>query len=260
MLPLADTHVHLLAGLDDGPPTEDVALAMCRMLVAEGARHATALAHQNDGYPENTPERLAAAAAALTAALAAKKVPLTVYPTAEVMLSPTTVEDWQAGKLLSVANRGQWLLVEMPHGMFVDVLPIAESLAPVGVRLIVAHAERYAELLHDHALSARWIAAGCLIQVTARAIAEPWTDEMERGLRAWLKGGFVHLLGSDGHGIDRRQPVLAAGYRSLTKLVGTTAADRIASHWGIAVLQGLPVNAPPPHPPTRSWFTKLFGG
>ena len=30
MIPLADTHVHLLAGLDDGPPTPDVALAMCR--------------------------------------------------------------------------------------------------------------------------------------------------------------------------------------------------------------------------------------
>jgi protein-tyrosine phosphatase len=260
MLPLADTHVHLLAGLDDGPPTEDVALAMCRMLVAEGARHATALAHQNDGYPDNTPERMVAAAATLAATLAAKKVPLTVYPTAEVMLSPTVVEDWQAGKLLSVANRRQWLLVEMPHGMFVDVLPIAESLVPAGVRLIIAHAERYPDLLHDHALSARWIAAGCLIQVTARAIAEPWTDEMDRGLRAWLKGGFVHLLGSDGHGIDRRQPLLATGYRALARLAGSHAAERIASHWGVAVLQGLAVNPPPPHPPSRSWFTKLFGG
>ena len=37
MTPLADTHVHLLAGLDDGPPTEDEAVAMCRMLVSEGA-------------------------------------------------------------------------------------------------------------------------------------------------------------------------------------------------------------------------------
>ena len=32
MLPLADTHVHLLAGLDDGPPTREVALAMLSLL------------------------------------------------------------------------------------------------------------------------------------------------------------------------------------------------------------------------------------
>src|SRR5206468_4179916 len=101
----------------------DVALAMCRMLVSEGARHATALAHQNEGYPDNTPDRMVAVAASLTAALAAKRIPLTVYPSAEVMLSPSLVADWRAGRLLSVANRRQWLLVEMPHGLFVDVLP-----------------------------------------------------------------------------------------------------------------------------------------
>jgi protein-tyrosine phosphatase len=260
MTPLADTHVHLLGGLDDGPPTEEVAVAMCRMLVNEGARHATALAHQNESYPDNTPARMREVAAALKATLAEKKVPLSVYPTAEVMLSPTLVEDWDAGRLLSVADRGQWLLVEMPHGLFVDVLPAAAALRSRGVRLVIAHAERYPDLLHDRALAARWIAAGCLIQVTARAIAEPWDGGMERGIKAWAAGGFIHLLGSDGHGIDRRQPVMAAGYKRLVKLAGREYAERIGSHWGVAVLQGLPVNAPPPHPPSRSWFTRLFGG
>jgi protein-tyrosine phosphatase len=259
MTPLADTHVHLLAGLDDGPPDPDVAVAMCRMLVAEGARHATALAHQNDGWPGNTPDRLRASATALAASLAEKKVPLAVYPTAEVMLSPGLVDDWRAGRLLSVADRGKWLLVEMPHGIFEDVVSFAEALRPLGVRLIIAHAERYEELLHDRALAARWIEAGCLIQVTARAVADPWDADMDRGLRAWLKGGFVHLLGSDGHGIDRRQPLLAAGYRRLASLVGRPAAERIGSHWGIAVLQGRPINPPPPAGPSKSWFTRLFG-
>jgi protein-tyrosine phosphatase len=259
MLPLADTHVHLLAGLDDGPATPDVALAMCRMLVAEGAGHATALAHQNHDYPDNTPDRLRAAAAVLRADLAAKKVPLTVYPTGEVMLSPSTLDDWQAGKLLSVGDRKQWLLVEMPHAMFVDALPLAEALRAVGVRLIVAHAERYAELLDDPALTAEWIAAGCLIQVTARALAEPEDAWVEKALKRWVVGGFVHLLGSDGHGIDRRLPVLSGGFDRLVKWAGRRAAERIACHLGVAVLQGLPVNVPPPHPPARSWFTRLFG-
>lgn len=257
---LADTHVHLLAGLDDGPPTEEVAVAMCRMLVAEGAGHATALAHQNAGYPDNTPERMLASAASLARLLGEKHIPLTVYPAAEVMLSPTVVEDWQAGRLLSVGNSGRWLLVEMPHRHFVDVLPIAERLRPLGVRLVIAHAERYPDLLHDPARAAEWIAAGCLIQVTARAVAEPWDDDMDRGLRAWLRGGFVHVLGSDGHGIDRRQPLLAAGYRTIRKLAGRSYAEKIGSEWGTTVLKGQDLEVPPPKPPTRSWFTRLFGG
>lgn len=255
---IADTHVHLLAGLDDGPPSLDVALAMCRMLVAEGAGLATALAHQNPDYPDNTPERMIAAASSLSAALLARKIPLAVFPTGEIMLSPTIVADWKAGRLLSVANRGEWLLVEMPHGDFVDVLPIAEELRPLGVRLIIAHAERYPELLFEPELAKQWIAAGCLLQVTARAIADPWDDDMGRGIAEWARGGFIHVLGSDGHGIDRRQPLLAAGYRRLVRLVGRSAARRIGWDRGAAILRGEPIEVLPPAPVSRRWFSGLW--
>ena len=55
MTPIADTHVHLLAGLDDGPRTWDDALAMCRLLCAEGVGRVAALAHQNERWNQVTP-------------------------------------------------------------------------------------------------------------------------------------------------------------------------------------------------------------
>lgn len=255
-MPLADTHVHLLAGLDDGPSTLDEAVAMCRMLVAGGAGHATALAHQNPDYPENTPERLRAAAAQLAAELARKKVRLTVHPTGEVMLGPTTLADWRAGKLLSVGNQGAYLLVEMPHRDFVDVLPLAAAVAPT--RLVIAHAERYELLLFDPARTAEWVAAGCLLQVTTTALAEPWDDDMARGIRDWAEAGLIHVVGSDGHGLDRRRPLLAAGYRTLRKLAGRAAARRAGEEWGRAVLTGASLPVPMPSV-RRSWFTRLLG-
>jgi protein-tyrosine phosphatase len=259
MTSFADTHVHLLAGLDDGPPTPDVALAMCRALVAEGAGHATALAHQNPDYPDNTADRLRAAAAELTARLAADRIPLSVYPTGEVMLGPDTFDDWRAGKLLSVGDHRQWLLVEMPHSGCVNLLPLADALRPEGVRLIVAHAERYPELLDDVALCVKWIEAGCLFQVTAGMLAEPWSPRFERTLKQWARGGFIHLLGSDGHGIELRRPVLADGVARLRAWVGRVRAAQIASTWGRAVLGGEPIQVPPPRPAGRSWFWSLFG-
>jgi protein-tyrosine phosphatase len=259
MTPLADTHVHLLAGLDDGPPTPDVALAMCRALFSQGVVHATALAHQNDAYPENNADQLRSAAASLATKLAAVRIPLAVYPTGEVMLSPTTFEDWQAGKLLSVGDHRQWLLVEMPHGQWLNILPIAGAFRSVGLRLIIAHAERYPQLLYNPGLTAQWIAAGCLIQVTTQALVEPWERGMEQALKQWVQGGFVHVLGSDGHGIDRRRPELAAGFERLVRWAGFAAAERIASMWGAAVLQGKPVNVPEPRPVARSLFSWLFG-
>ncbi len=260
MLPLADTHVHLLAGLDDGPKTADEALAMCRMLVTEGCRTATALAHQNPDYPANTADRLKAAAATLADELKRQKVPLTVYPTGEVMLTPELVADWKAGTLLSFGGHGKYLLVEMPHTVFVDVRPVVAELRPLGVRLVIAHAERYPELLHEPGAADQLIAAGCLIQVTASELADPGSSKDERALRDWATRGAIHLLGSDGHGLGRREPRMKAGYEALARWAGRGTADRIAGIWGPAVLQGLPVTAPRPTPKSRSWFARLFGG
>ena len=260
MSSLADTHVHLLPGLDDGPPTADVALAMCRMLVSEGVTHATALAHQNEDYPDNNAHWIRTSAEFLAGLLSDKKIPLSVHATGEVMLSQNTLFEWRAGKLMSVGDHGQWLLVEMPHGDFLDVLPLAEALGREGVGLIIAHAERYGPLLDNPALARRWIEAGCLIQVTARAIAEPRDEFVEAALWRWARGGFIHLLGSDGHGIDRRLPHMAAGYRRLADWVGRAQANCIAGEWGRAVLEGKPLKVPPPRPAGRSWFSRLFGG
>jgi len=259
MLPLADTHVHLLAGLDDGPRTDDEALAMCRMLVAEGARSATATAHLHPEYPANTPERIVAATARLAGQLREQAIPLAVVPTAEIVMTDDLVERWRAGDVLSVGNLNKYLLVEMPTGAFLDYRVTAAALRPFGVRIIVAHAERYEPLLHDAALAVDWIAAGCLMQFSAEAVADPpWNDGP--AMKLWAQRGLIHLLGSDGHRIDRRRPELRAGYAQLKKWMGATAAERVGSIWGTAVLQGLPVNNPPPKPAKKTWFAAWFSG
>jgi protein-tyrosine phosphatase len=259
MLPLADTHVHLLSGTDDGPATDEEAVAMCRMLVAEGVRSAAALSHQNHNYPANTPEALRAKAATLAATLKAEKIPLAIYPSAETMASTDLVDKWKAGDWLSLGDKKKFLLVEMPHAMFLDLRPAAKAFKPLGIRIVVAHAERYPELLHDRGLCEEWIKLGCLIQVTGRGLTKPPSGADESALKDWVKRGLVHLLGSDGHNLNSRQPRLKEGYAKLVKWAGTATADRIGGIWGNAVLQGLPVNTPIPIKPKVSWFASFFG-
>src|SRR5439155_24222049 len=128
MLPLVDMHCHLLAGLDDGPRTPDDALEMCRIAYAEGTRTVAALAHQNERWANVTPDVIRAAVERLAAALREAGVALGVFPCAEVMAHPDLETLWAAGRLLSVADRGQYLLVEMPHQLFVDLRPIVRAL------------------------------------------------------------------------------------------------------------------------------------
>jgi len=257
MIPLVDIHCHLLAGLDDGPPTLEEALAMCRAAYTDGIRWASALAHQNEQYPDNTPERLLGAAQSLAAALRQENIPLTVFPSAEVMVRPDLETAWDQGQLLSVAHRRQYVLLEYPHGLFVELGPLVAGLRQRNVRAIIAHAERQPELLHEPDLIEQLIEQGCLVQVSSGSITDPRSREDSRELKHWFQRGVVHLLGSDAHSTQRRPPHLAAAYEQVRRWVGGHMADQICSTNGLAVIQGLPLYVPVPLPRTRSW-ARLF--
>ena len=127
------------------------------------------------------------------------------------------------------------------------------------MRLVIAHAERYPELLHDAGHTAGLLAAGCLIQVSAGALADPPSAADEKALKDWAKRGVIHVLGTDGHNLDRRPPRMRAGVQMFAKWAGPAAADRVAGIWGASLLQGGAVNPPPPTAPARSWFGRLTG-
>src|SRR5690349_4474401 len=165
MIPLVDMHVHLLAGLDDGPRSEQDALAMCRMAYAEGVRMAAATAHQNDEWNSVTPDRIRQATERLAHRLQEIGSGLLVFPCAEVMVHPEIESSWDRGSLLSVADRRQYLLLEMRHDLVVDLRATVARLRQRSVRPILAHPERHEELLHEPGRIEQLIRAGCLVQV-----------------------------------------------------------------------------------------------
>jgi protein-tyrosine phosphatase len=259
MVPLADIHVHLLAGMDDGPRTREDALAMCRILHAEGVQAAAATAHQNDHWPEVTPDRIRTATRELTEALRQEGIPLTVFPCAEVMARIETPADWREGRLLSVADRRQYVLLEPPHGLYVDLRPTVRFLREAGIRAILAHPERQPELLEDAGRIEELVEAGCLVQVSSGSVTEPPGGRLgEKELRGWFRRGIVHLLGSDGHSPRRRAPRMANAYQQIVRWAGRAVADRVCGTNGMAVLHGLPLQVPPPQPRPTRWLA-LWG-
>lgn len=257
MLPLADIHCHLLAGLDDGPATQEEALEMCRIAYAEGVRTISALAHQNETYPDNTPARIRAACQLLAQHLREAQLALNVFPSAEIMLRPDLEAAWKADELLSVADRRQYLFLEFPHGVFFELAPLIARLRQTGVRPILAHAERVPELLLDPGRIESWIEAGCLIQVNSGSITRPRSAAEAREVKSWVQRGIVHAVSSDGHSPRHRPPHMAAAYREIEHWAGPTVADRVCSSNGLAIAAGLPLYVPPPAPRPGGWFARL---
>lgn len=258
MLPLADIHCHLLAGLDDGPRTDDDALAMCRLAYEDGTRIIAAGAHQNEQYPDNTPDRLRLAAQRLAKQLIDHQIPLTTFPSAEVMVHPDIESSWRQKQLLSIADRGHYLLIEMPHSLFVDLRELVERLRQAGARPILAHPEKTPELLLGDGAIEELVQAGCLVQVSAKSVTEPPDRRTQRALKDWFGRGIVHFLGSDGHSPRRRPPKMADAYQQITHWSGARIADQVASTNGTAVSQGLPLKIPSIQQKKRSWIGNLW--
>jgi protein-tyrosine phosphatase len=258
MIPLADIHCHLLAGLDDGPRTSEAALEMCRLAFEDGTRILAAGAHQSEHWPENSPERIRQASHQLAHTLREHNLPLSVFPCAEVMVQPDIDAAWRQQQLLSVADRGQYLLIEMPHSLFVDLREIVDRLQQAEIRPILAHPERSPELLHDDDAIEELMRLGCLVQVSAKSVTQPASRRDERALKLWFKRGIVHFLGSDGHSPRRRLPKLADAYQQVIHWAGAAVADRVASTNGTAVSQGLPFHVTTPAPRQKSWIPKLW--
>jgi protein-tyrosine phosphatase len=258
MLPLVDMHCHLFAGLDDGPRTPRDALEMCAIAHAEGTRQVAALAHQNERWCEVTPAAIRAAATALAAALHREGLELGVFPCAEVTAHPDLEALWADGRLMSVADRGGFLLVEMPQQLFVDLRPAARALGRRGVRIILAHPERQPELLHEPGAIEALVADGCLVQVSSASVTQPRTGADRRALRSWFRRGCVHLIGSDGHSPRTRRPLLADAYRQIRAWAGAPVADRVCSTNGAMILSGRTPWLPEPEPEPRRWLSRLW--
>lgn len=257
--PLVDMHCHLLAGLDDGPPTDEVAETMCRLAYEDGTRLVAALAHQNERWSAVTPQRIRAAHEHLATRLQELGIGLTVFPCAEVMADLDTETKWRQGRLLSMADRGQYMLLEMPHGLFVDLTATVRGLRESGIRPILAHPEREEEFLHEAGLIEALIEEGCLVQVSASSVTNPRNRVDAQALKSWFKRGVVHCLGSDGHSVHRRPPTLRAAYEQIVRWVGESVADRICSTHGMAILNGMPLRLRKPEPRKVGWFTRLLG-
>jgi len=257
MIPLVDTHCHLLAGLDDGPRTCEEALAMCRVAWDDGIRVVAATSHMNERNPEVTPQRIRAAAAEIHRRSHEAGIPLTIYPSAEVMIRPELEKLWVRGELLGLAGGNRYLLIELPEGPFFELRELVAGLSELGVHAILAHPERHPDLLHEPAHMERLIRLGCLVQVSAERIPQPLGGADWRMLKRWVQGGLVHLVGSDAHSAGRRPPHMAGAHQQVTTWAGADVADRLCSLNGLIVLEGLPLKVAEPRIPRRRWFLGL---
>jgi protein-tyrosine phosphatase len=238
----ADVHCHCLAGLDDGPATLDEAVGLCEALVADGFTHVVATPHQLGRYDgRNAPDQIRAAADQLRAALAQRNIPLVIETGADVRIDERVVPMLRRNEISAIGAAGKYLLLELPHDVYLDPRRVINDLRKAGVTAIVTHPERHPHLQKQPEAARAWLEQGALIQVTAGSVIGEFGAAAQQSAWQMLQKGWVSILATDAHDTLRRPPRMTAAAAAISGQFGHAVARRLCVENPVRVLKGEPL-------------------
>lgn len=227
---MIDGHCHILPGVDDGAGDIHESLKMARVAAGDGINGIIATPHVYDiGI---SPEDIATGVDRLNRLLVRKRIPIKVYPGAEVSMG-MDIEKLQSYTL----NRSQYILIEFPH----DHLPsyagkLLYWLAVRGLRPIIAHPERNHAVLRSPATLLRLLNKDVYVQITAGSLTGDFGGDIQHCAEFLLNAGKVDIIASDAHSGTIRTPRLSLAVKQATKQIGETSAMRLVQTNPEAVL------------------------
>jgi protein-tyrosine phosphatase len=238
---MIDLHCHLLPGIDDGPETLEEALGMARIALANGITESHVTPHLHPGRWENDRAKIERAVAAYRAALAKAGIGLEIGFAAEVRLDydilPLVEED--RVPFLGVLDGHRIMLLEFPHSHVpVGADKFVAWLLARRIRPMIAHPERNKDLMRDPSKLQPFVEQGCLLQVTADAVAGGFGELSAARARDFLERGWVTVLASDAHDTTDRPPRIAPGRDAAAKIVGEEEALRLTRGMPLRIVRG----------------------
>ena len=237
-----DIHCHCLPGLDDGPRSVADAIRLCRSLAEDGITTVVATPHQLGRYDrENSAERIRQAVTDLGAVLVDEQIPLDLLPGGDIRVDERLEQLLDRGEIGTLADTGRYLLLELPHELFVDPVREIEMLLKRDVQPIMTHPERYRYLHGSVSRPQEWVEAGAAIQITAGSVLGDFGQRAYDHAWQLIRAGLVTLIATDAHDAEQRPPLLTAALDLLVQQVGYEAARTIAVDNPLRVIEGAPL-------------------
>ena len=234
-----DIHCHCLPGLDDGPATMSESLALCRKLVEEGIATVVATPHQLGRFEGcNEAARVREAVRSLNESLGNSNIQLKVVPGGEVRVDERICELLEADKILTLADGGRYILLELPHEVFIDIDPLLAELASMGIQPVISHAEKIAALATQHQVLLRWLEHSAHLQITASSLVGDFGSKVQRAAWHFLTSGRATLVATDSHDIKIRKPRMRAAFGHISARLGETIAHLVCIENPSRVING----------------------
>lgn len=234
-----DIHCHCLPLVDDGPSTQSDSLALCQALVDDGITTVIATPHQLGRYNgDNESQRIRDEVCVLNLALQSNKIALSIVAGGDVRVDERICQLLDSDKILTLADGGKYLLLELPQETFIDIEPLLIELSSRGIEAIISHPERHPILSKEPALLGKWFAHSIHLQITSGSFLGEFGISTQKAAWYFLSSGMAQLVATDCHNLRTRRPSMSAAFERITLKFGHEVARQVCIENPLRVLKG----------------------
>ena len=229
---------------------------MARIAVDDGITHSILTPHQLGGYRQNTAARIRQQASEFRRRLQEAQIELDLAVGGDVRIEPDIAERLDDDCVLTLADRKQYVLLELPHELYFPLEPLLARLQRQGLTGVLSHPERNQGIVANPTVVSGLVDAGCLMQLTAGSVTGAFGPQAAHLSESMLRDGLIHLVATDAHGVNARRPKMSRAYDKIVSLIGEESAAQLCCINPRRIFDGEVVQAgrQPKNRSRRRWF------
>ena len=233
-----DIHCHIVPNIDDGATNLQQSVRMARTAVEDGTKGLIATPHQLGSNGRVTAKAITNGVALLQKQLDSAEIELPILPGADVRIDPELPKLLKQGKVLTLADRGKHVLLELPHNTYYPLDKLLKSLRRQGLVGILSHPERNRGIIKNPDVMWDVIEAGGLLQITAASLTGAFGSSCQEIAELAVDEGLIHFIASDAHDTEHRPFGMREAYDTICDMGGEKLADLVCCENPSRVFEG----------------------
>lgn len=226
---IIDTHCHFIPYVDDGADSLQESIEIIRESARQGVEAMIATPHYRKGMFEASAEKIRKQFAHVCRIVREKGINVCLYLGCEYYANEEMAEELLSGRHFTMAN-SSYVLVEFGKQVEKEYAERKiKELVSYGYRPITAHIERYQNMVGDMDFVRKMVESGAFVQINAGSILGAGGFSRKQTCKRLIQENLIHFIGSDAHGIKRRQQNLGLCREYMQDTYGYEYTNKIMS-------------------------------
>jgi len=224
-----DIHSHILPSIDDGVKTLEESLDALKGLYDLGFRHIVATPHFYPGKYTPSIEEIQVALEEVKELIRRKNIAVTIILGRECFLDYELVTARDRSTFPFLWNNIKYQLIELPQmSVPAAISSYVQTLRSTHIVPILAHAERYNQIIRDPDRIHHFISLGFRIQIDLASFAPTSNKALRETALSLLRNNLVDIVASDIHRPSQLE-ALSKGLEFLRKECGNENIEQFFS-------------------------------